>query len=333
MKDEMTLPPASLILHPLLSRLWLHEPNGDDIARAADELGLPSADPIDLASAYADLFLLNVPPYGTVFADSSGEMNGLAAQQAAALYEAHTYRPAELSEVGAADHLGLCLGFLAHLGKQRLDSELRDFANSFLEWAPVCCLAIEREPAAHSFYRALAVCTREALLKEFVRLTNYQLPTTNLPTTSLPITNLPILPESDTVSTQRVEPDSTGTLRSKDEIGLRDIVRFFLTPAQCGVFLSRSRLGQLAREMGLRLAIGSRFEVAEGLFGAAGEAERIDRLLVALQAEIETWAAEYRRWTEGYAHWQPSAQLWLERIMQSLRMLAEMQQIAEAVSA
>jgi hypothetical protein len=98
------------------------------------------------------------------------------------------------------------------------------------------------------------------------------------------------------------------------------------------VFLSRSRLGQLARELGLRLPFGSRFEVAEGLFGAAGEAERIDRLLVALQTEIEAWAATYRRWAERHAHWRPHAELWLGRTAQSLRTLAEMREIAEAVS-
>ena len=182
----------------LLSHLWLHEPDADTIARAVDEfgqtcevaktsqvfatdtiaravgeLGLPAADPAELALAYADVFLLNVYPYGTAFADPSGELNGPEAQRIAALYETDGYCPPELNSVGAPDHLGLCLGFLAHLEEKRLRRD--DFLSGFLEWAPVCCLAVEREPAAHLFYRALAALTRDVLLKRFaLRLTQHR---------------------------------------------------------------------------------------------------------------------------------------------------------------
>ena len=135
------------------------------------------------------------------------------------------------------------------------------------------------------------------------------------------------------MSTLRVQPPISGLQlsQSEDEVRLHDVVRFLLAPARCGIFLSRSRLGQLAREMGLRLPFGSRFEVAEGLFGAAGESELIDRLLAALQAEIEAWAAHYRHWAERYARWRPNAELWLGHTAQSLRTLAELREIAEAV--
>ena len=105
MKTEVH--PSSFILHTL-SSLWLHEPDAATITRAVRELGLPSADPNDLAMAYADLFLLNVSPYGTVFTDEWGELNGASAQYIAGLYEAHGYHPPELTEVAAPDHLGLC---------------------------------------------------------------------------------------------------------------------------------------------------------------------------------------------------------------------------------
>lgn len=302
----------------LLSHLWLYEPDADAIARSSAELGLPCADPAELASAYTDLFLLNVYPYGTIFTDPDAELNGADAQRLAALYRLHSYQPGELQSVGAPDHLGLCLGFAAHLSEKRLEIEIRDFMKSFLEWAPVCCLAVEREPAAHAFYRTLARLTSEILLA-VSPTSSHNLEPENPHSAS---------PEGPFAvhSPQSAVP----TLLS--EVGLSDIVRFFLTPAQCGVFLSRSRLGHLARAIGLRLPIGSRLEVAERLFSAAGESERIDQLLAALQAEIEAWATEYGRWAKGYAHWQPSAELWLERTTRASRMLAEMRQIAEAVS-
>jgi TorA maturation chaperone TorD len=153
MKAEMERHPSSLILHPLLSHLWLHEPDADAITHAVAELGLPPATTDELASAYADVFLLNVYPYGTAFTDPSGELNGPAAQQIAALYEAHGYQPPELNAVGAPDHVGLCLGFLGELG----ELEIRELS---LDWIAVCCLAVERESAAPPFYRALASTTR-----------------------------------------------------------------------------------------------------------------------------------------------------------------------------
>lgn len=281
----------------LLSHLWLHEPDAEAVARAAAEFGLPFADPAELAPAYTDVFLLNVYPYGTAFTDPSGELNGPEAQQVAALYEAHGYQPPELNSVGAPDHLGLCLGFLAT--GQGQDAILP----YLLDWAPVCCLAVEREPSAHPFYRALAAHTRETLLTDYVSLntqyaiTNYQLPITN-----------PQSPEEET--------------------SLRDIIRFFLAPARCGAFLSRSRLGQMAKALGLRLPFGSRFEVAEMLFASAGELEQLENLLTALEAEIEAWATEYCRWAEVYPTWRPIADSWLARTTDAARTLAGMRTLA-----
>jgi TorA maturation chaperone TorD len=274
----------------LLSHLWLHEPDAEAIVRAVAELGLPSAGPDELALAYADVFLLNVYPYGTAFTDPSGELNGPEAQQAAALYEAHGYQPPELNSVGAPDHLGLCLGFLS-VGQDGILPYIRD-------WAPVCCLAVEREPAAHPFYRALATHTRQMLLTKYAsRNTQYAI-TNN----QLPISNY--------------NPD--------DELTLRDLVRFFLAPARCGVFLSRSRLGQMGKELGRRLPFGSRFEVAEMLFASAGEAEQIEPLLTALETEVSAWATTYQSWA---GQW-PFAGIWLARTADAARALAEMRALA-----
>jgi TorA maturation chaperone TorD len=283
----------------LLSHLWLHEPDAEAIVRAVVELGLPSARPDELASAYADVFLLNVYPYGTAFTDPSGELNGPEAQRMAALYEKHGYQPPELNAVGAPDHLGLCLGFLA--AGQGQDGILPYIG----DWAPVCCLAVEREPAAHPFYRILALHTREMLLAEYATrntqyaTTHHQLSITN---NQLPITNY--------------SPD--------DELTLRALVHFFLAPARCGLFLSRSRLGQMAKELGLRLPFGSRFEVAEMLFTSAGEAEQIEPLLTALETEVSAWAAAYQSWA---GQW-PFAGIWLARTTEAARMLAEMRTLA-----
>jgi TorA maturation chaperone TorD len=280
----------------LLSHLWLHEPDAAIITRAVSELGLPPGPPAELASAYTDVFLLNVYPYGTAFTDPTGELNGPEAQRVAALYEAHGYGPPELDAVGAPDHLGVCLGFAADVGRGSILPGL-------LEWAPVCCLAVEREPSAHPFYRALAGRTSEWLMTARRQ------------------------PSADAL------PSAPGDLPfAEDEIRLRDIVRFFLIPARCGVFLSRSRWGQMARGLGMRLPFGSRFEVAEMTFrSAGGEPERLGRLLNALEAEVEAWADAYRALAEGYPVWRPGADKWLARTAVALRTLTEMRQMAAAM--
>ncbi|MBI3733521.1 MAG: molecular chaperone TorD family protein [Chloroflexi bacterium] len=67
-------------LYPLLSCLWLHEPDSTALAEARRHEPFANAletdsDQTALASAYADLFLLNVYPYGTAYTDEWGELN------------------------------------------------------------------------------------------------------------------------------------------------------------------------------------------------------------------------------------------------------------------
>lgn len=283
---------------PLLARLWLHEPDANTLFRAVNELGFPEADPITLASAYTDVFLLNVPPYGTAFTDPSGELNGPEAQHLAALYEAHDYAPPELSAVGAPDHVGLCLGFMQHVEALRPTAPIGDGA----AWIPICCLAVEREPSAPSFYRALAVRTREWLM------THHPWPAAEV--------NQPLAVRA--------------TRSADDEVSLRDLVRFWLAPARCGVFLSRSRLGQMANQLGMRLPFGSRFEVAELLFASAGESHQVESLIGALQSDVGAWQSEYRAWAQRHPEWRPFGKLWLTRTAEAARTLADMQQIVEA---
>ncbi len=316
----MEIQPSSFSLHPLLSYLWLHEPDAETIVRAVNELGLPAAAPAELASAYTDVFVLNVPPYGTVFTGPDGEMNGPEAQQLAALFELHAYSPPELNEVGAPDHVGVCLGFLAHLEERGL--EMRDWRLEVgdwgFDWIPPACLAIEREPTAHAFYRALAATTRQHL---FVRLNEARPSGAEAPSAS-------------SWQAPRFAQDNGDhphseiyNLQSEDEVRLHHIIRFFLAPARCGMFLSRSQMGRMAAELGLRLPFGSRFEVAERLFASAGETDQVEQLIAALEAEISDWRMAYRAWAEKCAAWRPYAEAWLARTAQAQRTLAEMQQI------
>ena len=287
----------------LLSRLWLREPDSLALAAARElpSLAPHAEDPGVMAPAYTDLFLLNVYPYGTAFTDPSGELNGRAAWQAARSYEGRSFRPPELFEVGAPDHVGLCLGFLEHLA--RTGHEDRGFSSWLLEWVPICCLAVEREPSAHAFYRAVAVATRRHVLE--------------------------IVPEPLARASAPVESAPPGPDTEEEEVGLSHIVRFLLAPARSGLFLSRAKLGGLARAAGMPLPFGSRFDVARMLFRAAGEGERVGAILELLEEELAHWEAAYRAWTEAHSQWAPLAARWLQRTAETGRLIARMRTILE----
>lgn len=284
----------------LLSRLWLREPDPRTLAAARELPSLaPYADdePAAMAAAYADLFLLNVYPYGTAFTDPSGELNGPAAEQAARRYEEGGFRPPELLEVGAPDHVGLCLAFLEHLAVR--GERDAGFSSFVLEWVPVCCLAVEREPSAHPFYKALALLTRQRLFEDVSE--------------SLP----------------NVRDESSAFEEAEEEVGLSHVVRFLLAPARSGSFLSRAKLGQLARAAGMRLPFGSRFDVARLLFQTAGESGKVGTVLDLVEAELLEWEVAYRAWSDEYRHWAPFAARWLGRTGETRRRLGEMREILE----
>jgi TorA maturation chaperone TorD len=279
----------------LLGHLWLHEPSGEDVDRAVVELGLPRADPLDLAQAYADLFLLNVFPYGSAFTDPDGELNGAEADIAAAAFETFGFDPKELLEVAAADHLGLCLNAMRFVtdAADGVEARGREFIHRLTGWAPVCCLAVEREPAVHPFYSALAARTRELVLQRALWPPDSEVPS----------------PFSDGDGSAAA---GAGALGAEGEVALSDILGFLLVPARCGIFLSRARLGRMALELGLRLPFGTRHDVARSLFTAAGESENVPRLLDVLAAELVAWEKEYRAWHARWPGWGGSAARWLK---------------------
>src|SRR5205807_9923567 len=108
-------------------------------------------------------------------------------------------------------------------------------------------------------------------------------------------------------------------------VGLRDVVRFLLAPARCGIFLSRARMGAMANALGMGLPFGSRFEVCEWLFAGAGESEQVGALLQSLHTESEAWASAYRDWAERYPVWRTLSAPWLARLATMQRLLRVMQ--------
>lgn len=242
----------------------------------------------EAGAAYTDLLLLNVYPYASVYRDLPAELNGPSSLWVAGRFAAAGFAPQELETVAAADHVGLCLGYLDY-------SNDAEFVRFCLEWIPVWTLAVEREPAGDSFYPSLARETREELLARA--------------TTALE-------PLDSGAESQAADPS--------EEVRLFDVVRYLLSPAECGFFLSRSRLGRIAREIGMRLPFNSRFDVAENLFASAGESGRLPELLGSLEREREGWDGAYEDLAREKPVWAAFAALWRRRTASAKSRLAEM---------
>lgn len=275
----------------LLSRLWLREPDAKTLADAS-EARLPCDDgPAEIAPAWTDCFLLNVYPYGSAFLDPSGELNGPSAATVLARFETASYTPPELAEAGAPDHVGLCLGFLDHLDRTGRDPA--GFLAWAQDWIPVCALAVERQPSAHPFYGAVAAATSEALLSRGTV-------------------------SSDGRATPLDQPSE------EEELGLSAVIRRLLAPAVSGFFLSRSRLGRIALDAGMRLPFSSRRDVARALFESAGDGGRIERVLEGLLREAQAWEEAYAAIAARYPAWEARAGLWRSRLAGSRDLLADM---------
>jgi TorA maturation chaperone TorD len=287
----------------LLSKLWLREPDAETLAAVQDWAVFAgvNAEPDQLASAYIDLFLLNVYPYGTVFTDPSGELNGRSAWDTAKLFEAAGFLPRELSEVGAPDHVGLCLAFLGHLAATGRDGG--EFVADLCQWLPVCALAVLRESSARSFYQGLARATLEWLFSAL---------------------------GPSPVDVPLRAPEAIGLAEPGEEVHLSDVVRFLLACGRSGFFLSRSRLGALGREAGLALPFASRFEVARTLFVAAGETGRIRRLLELFDQEISGWESAYRSLGREHAAWRSCSRAWIGRLDATRRSLGRMREVLDS---
>ncbi|BCX02187.1 MAG: dehydrogenase [Candidatus Roseilinea sp.] len=302
----------------LLAELWLHEPDAATVTQAQRALGLPDAKSADLAIAYVDLLLNSVYPYGTSFTDAWGEINTPEAEQMYEWFAQHAFDTDALREVGAPDHIGVCLQFLAHT----LDAPCIPFNTQLLRWAPALCIAVEREPGAHPFYKALAERTRAMLFRLSLPVDRGLLDESRFDVTLPPLSHL----SSDWLANGFIPLADED---EEQEVRLKDIVRFLLIAERSGMFLSRARLGYLANGLGIRLPFLPRFDLGELLFLSAGEAGRLDDLIRMLHAEIADWRAAYAGVAQTWPPWSDYAASWQVRLANSATLLDGMQHIIE----
>ena len=117
---------------------------------------------------------------------------------------------------------------------------------------------------------------------------------------------------------------SSGGVEESGGPSLREIAQLLTTPARSGMVLTKARIGELARTLGLPVGFGEKSQMLMALFRAAADLETVPALVDALRGEVERWAARYQGWAAEYP---ASASIWAdygERLGGTRALLADM---------
>lgn len=292
--DEVRIGLAALL--DLLADLLLHElePStaavlaGDPALAAALEPPRTDVQLRELRAAYARLFLIDVPPYASVYLDVPPVIGGEASLEWERFLAARSQPLTSLERAAALDHAGLYLRALAAAERAGTPELVLYEA---LRWLPQVLTAIGCNDEG-SFYARVA----------------------NLASHTLRACAEATVSAVASVATEE-SPDP-------EDDSLREISRWLSTPVWSGWFLSKSTLRQLARPFGVAVGMVDRDRMLEQVFEASALDERTDELLDALleewrrwQAALEEWRSELGAWAAVLDHWDTC----LQRTHASLR--------------
>ncbi len=285
----------------LLADLLLHELEaplaavlaGDPALAGALEPPQGEAALRDLRAAYARLFLIDVPPYASVYLDMPPVINGEASLAWEKFLAAHGRAPASLERAAAADHAGLYLRALAAAQRSGSLELIRRVLYQALQWLPQALTAIKRNDQS-GFYARVADLAAYAIQSCAVA-TPWE--------------------DCSSVEEQPISPDPGGD-------SLREIAQQLCTPAWSGWFISKRLLRRLAMPFGVAVGIVGRDRVLEQVFEASALDERTGELLDALLEERRSWQAAMEAWRTELGAWATALESWdagLQRTCASLQ--------------
>ncbi len=315
--------PIRQTTYSLLARLFLAPPDVELLRQLATLPPFDStlegvsihADTVETYQVYyQELFGFNFFPYESLFLEQELMVNTAVAGRVAGLMEQSGFDATPYS-VGAADHIGVQLEFMAFLIAQEMDgiSHYHDHGGEveaarhyqaivihqhLARWVPVAMLTMQTVARAPHF-KVLAGVTLELVLSEVSDFS-----------------------AADTIL--EVENHSAPSLPTEDETeeqGLSSLIRPLVTPVECGLFLTRSEIRTMARQLKLPTLMGDRFGMLKQLFESAGQFEQIEQLLTALAFRWNSAENEINSLMNAAPAWAPYGECWIARLRKGKALL------------
>lgn len=269
----------------------LAEPPAPGTQSLADVLELG---PVPTEAEHTELFLLQLPPYASVYLGPEGMLGGEARDRIAGFWRVLGDEPP-----GEPDHLTVMLAFYAGLAEEedrhasKKEGAPRQARKAFLWEHLLCWLPPYLEAIRHHgplFYRRWARLLSNALLEEVITLGEQE--------------RLPLH--------LRHAPD----LADPRQEGAERFVASLLSPVRSGMILTRADLARAARELDLGIRAGERRFVLPGLLEQDPAA-----VLRWLGEEASSWS---RRHSRGNSLAPPIAAFWQTRAEATAGLLADL---------
>jgi TorA maturation chaperone TorD len=252
----------------------------------------------DLRIEFTRLFTINVFPYASIFLDPEAFLNTETTARVEFAYGQAGFEPDPRLAVGAPDHFGVELMFIAHLIESGRELAANEFlSEEILPWAVVFLQAVAIN-AREEFYKVAAQETGAWLMND--------------------ITSPPTTLHLSTVSTPL-----------SDEDDLDAVVTQLLTPARSGIWLAKDEVSSIARDLALPISFGDRALMLKSLFRQAGEYGRTEHLLRRLCEQTEQWVRYYGQHAHTYPQMVPILEVWMKRANDSLAQLRQMSRIVQ----
>lgn len=244
----------------------------------------------DLRVAYTRLFLVEAPPYASLFLEAPPVIGGETSRAWEDFLAAQGHPLTSLERAAAADHAGLYVRALAAAERANAASAVLHEA---LRWLPQFLTTVERNDK-RGFYGKVAALAALAL-QESARSAS--------PGIYLPDSEPPPDPEDDS---------------------LRSLARWLSTPAWSGWFLTKAYLRQLAALFGTPLGMPEREQMLEQVFEASALDERTALLLDALLAEQKRWMQALKGWQAALGDWSEALTGWEVALQRAHTLLSTM---------
>jgi TorA maturation chaperone TorD len=251
----------------------------------------------ELRAEYARLFLLEAPPYTSLFLEAPPVIGGESARHWETALAASGMPALPLERASAPDHAGLFLRALAYAERRGAPAPILAEA---LRWLPQYLTTLEREDP-NGFYGRVAQLAAYALIESAQH-------------------TAAIIEPSDATPPE-IPPPEDDRLRTR--------ARWLCTPLWSGWYLTPGALRALARALGVAIGRADRAALLEQVFEASGLDARTPDLLDALLATLDTWDTAAHDWSEQLGAWSASLSPWRASLAQTRAILTTMREEAQ----